>query len=214
MRRLLPLLLVLTACGAVSGAATVASRNATAPPTPARTPGTPTTILGGPAQRSLLDFSRPIQAVQTCGDLMQGASLASSIKGARGGAAVVSITDIGPAHWDTPTGARPTVQEASQPQTTPLWIYTAYRLHVERLLGTTSVLAVGQDVTGYLSGGRLGQDSTIGCIPNPAPHPAMAAVVIFGGPFPDRSDPGSIIDELDPIEGGQAMTLEGPQPIP
>jgi len=168
--------------------------------------------------RQNINLSQPIHMAMSCDH--DGESLAHLVATARRGAAVASVLAIGPAMWNTPGGARPTQAEVDTPRTTQLAIYTTYRLRIGRVLHAYAGLSADETITADLLGGEVGNDFLQnGCGPNPMPHVGWSAVVLFGDEFPTPAAAGAplhrpVIDQLDVIQGGQAYTWQGPQPVP
>jgi hypothetical protein len=174
-----------------------------------------------------LDMSRPIHTETDCSRL--AVSLADEVR--RSGpdaqpqmaraALVATVVSTGTPVWNTADGHRWTQAEINAGTPVAPHIYTPYRLRVQRLLSPAAGLAAGGSITAYLLGGTTpyGDREFDGCGPAVAPRPGGSAVVLLGGEV-DTGAAGSAplrrptIDEVDVIENGEAITWQGPQPVP
>ena len=225
---------VLSACGGARAASLTASKgdpNHTAAPTASQTPGR---FLGTPPpiaryHGGTLNMSQPVHQAVLCGDYMAGGppSLAQTIRAvqpaspADRAAVVATIVGIGTAVWNTPDGHRWTQAEIDAGTVVPASVYTPFELKVQRVLGNTTELAVGQIITGYLHGGQTPYGDFVSVCdgaPVVTPQPGWSVVAIFGGEVDTQTLSATlrrpIIMELDVIKDGAVQTQQGPQPLP
>jgi len=236
MRRLIIAMLaggLLSACGASAVANLTASKggpNHTAAPTASQTPGR---YLGTPPpitrHHSNLNMSQPVHQDVLCGDYPAGGppTLAETIQAVQPtsagdrAAVVATLVSIGTAVWNTPDGHRWTQAEINAGTAVPPSVYTPFVLQVQRVLGNTTGLTVGQTITGYLNGGQTPYGDLISACqgaPIVTPQPGWSVVAIFGGevdtPTMSAVPRRPIIWELDIIKDGAVQTQHGSQPIP
>jgi hypothetical protein len=128
-------------------------------------------------------------------------------------AAIVSIDSTGPAFYNTPDRARWTTAWLNAGHAAD--IYRPFTFTVQRPL--TPGLNQGQQVTGYVEGGTVGQDDVQVCMGQPSvddPSVGSQAVVIFGGNMKDLPS-GPVVTLFDVIKGGKVIGLLGrEEPIP
>lgn len=211
----------MAACGSAAPtdqrAALSAARDAPSPTAQASS-RPPLTLPPVTPVRQNLDLTHPIHIATSCDH--DGETLAQLVGHPQRGAAIASVLAIGSALWNTPTGARPSQADLDVPRTTPLGIYTPIKLRLQTVLHAYPGVIADTVLTTYLLGGKVGDDwLQNACGPTPAPHAGSTAVVLFAGEFPMPAADGApvhrpTIDQVDVIQGGQAFTWNGPQPVP